>query len=176
MYLSTKMKTSTASTRPAKRGAAPAAADRKQETALKLWVVLARAMNAVSKHVEADVAQYDLTGTEFGILEALYHKGPMLLGEIQRKILVTSGGITYLVDRLVVKGLVRREQCEEERRARYAVLTPAGQSLIKRIFPDHAARIEQAVSGLTAAEQREATQLLRKLGLAAAADLHKVDE
>jgi MarR family 2-MHQ and catechol resistance regulon transcriptional repressor len=145
--------------------------DRKQETALKLWVVLARATAAVTKHMEADIARYDLTGTEFGILEALYHKGPMLLGEIQRKILVTSGGITYLVDRLVEKGLVRREQSEEDRRARYAVLTPAGQILIKRIFPGHAARIEQALSGLSAADQREATQLLRRLGLAAAAQL-----
>jgi MarR family transcriptional regulator, 2-MHQ and catechol-resistance regulon repressor len=169
------MKTSSVSTRSAKRATVPAPVDRKQETALKLFVVLARALNAVSKHVESDVAQHDLTGTEFGILEALYHKGPMLLGEIQRKILVTSGGITYLVDRLVAKGLVKREQCPEDRRARYAVLTPAGQSLIKRIFPAHAARIEQALSGLTAAEQREATQLLRKLGLAAAAELGDVN-
>jgi MarR family transcriptional regulator, 2-MHQ and catechol-resistance regulon repressor len=170
-YLSTKMKTPSPSARAAKRGAAPAPVDRKQETALKLWVVLARASAAVTKHMEADIARYDLTGTEFGILEALYHKGPMLLGEIQRKILVTSGGITYLVDRLVEKGLVRREQSEEDRRARYAVLTPAGHALIKRIFPAHAARIEQALSGLTTAEQREATQLLRRLGLAAAAEL-----
>jgi MarR family transcriptional regulator, 2-MHQ and catechol-resistance regulon repressor len=170
------MKSSPTQTRSAKRVAAPVAVDRKQEAALKLWVVLARATAAVTKHMESDIARYDLTGTEFGILEALYHKGPMLLGEIQRKILVTSGGITYLVDRLVEKGLVRREQCEEDRRARYAVLTPTGQSLIKRIFPAHAARIEQAVSGLTAAEQREAIQLLRKLGLSAAAALESTAE
>jgi MarR family transcriptional regulator, 2-MHQ and catechol-resistance regulon repressor len=162
------MKTHSLTTRSAKRATAPVSVDRKQETALKLFVVLARALNAVSKHVESDVAQHDLTGTEFGILEALYHKGPMLLGEIQRKILVTSGGITYLVDRLVEKGLVKREQCAEDRRARYAVLTPAGQALIKKIFPAHAARIEHAMSGLTQAEQREVTALLRKLGLATA--------
>ena len=170
------MKVPPLSSRTSKRAPAPASPDRKQETALKLWVVLARSFDAVSKTVDDDVAQHDLTGTEFGILEALYHKGPMLLGEIQRKILVTSGGITYLVDRLVEKGLVRREQCEEDRRARYAVLTPAGQSLIKRIFPAHAARIEEAVSGLTATEQREAIQLLRKLGLSAAAALESTPE
>ena len=170
------MKSPSTQARGAKRVPAPVAVDRKQETALKLWVVLARATAAVTKHMESDIAQHDLTGTEFGILEALYHKGPMLLGEIQRKILVTSGGITYLVDRLVEKGLVRREQCAEDRRARYAVLTPAGQSLIKRIFPAHAARIEEAVSGLTATEQREAIQLLRKLGLSAAAALESTPE
>ena len=147
----------------------PPALDRKQDTALKLLVVMARAFNAVTEYVgREDMEQHGITPTEFAILEALYHKGPLLLGEVQRKILVTSGGITYLVDRLVDKGLVKREQCAEDRRARYAVLTPAGQALIKRIFPAHAARIEQAMSGLTQAEQREVTALLRKLGLAAA--------
>jgi len=147
----------------------PPQLDRKQETALKLFIVMARSLNAVTAHVNADdMERHGITPTEFAILEALYHKGPLLLGEVQRKILVTSGGITYLVDRLVEKGLVKREQCAEDRRARYAVLTPAGQALIKKIFPAHAARIEQAMSGLTQAEQREVTTLLRKLGLAAA--------
>ena len=139
-----------------------------QSAALKLWVVLARAYAAVSSKVDADIAQHDLTTTEFGILEVLHHKGPLLLGEIQRKILVTSGGITYLVDRLVEKGLVKREECPNDRRARYAVLTPAGDALIRRIFPEHAKQIARVVSGLTRREQAEATTLLRRLGLAAA--------
>ena len=164
------MKSTTTSPRALKRTAAPATSDRKQDVALRLWVVLARAFNAVSQHASEDIERHAITSTEFAILEVLYHKGPLLLGEVQRKILVTSGGITYLVDRLVEKGLVKRQDCPEDRRARYAVLTPAGQSLIKRIFPDHAARIEQALSGLTTSEQREATVLLRKLGLAAAAE------
>jgi MarR family 2-MHQ and catechol resistance regulon transcriptional repressor len=150
------------------RATKPAPTDRKQDTALKLWVVLARAFGAVSAQSADDVARHGLTSTEFAILEVLYHKGPLLLGEVQRKILVTSGGITYLVDRLVEKGFVKREECPNDRRARYAVLTPAGQALIKRIFPGHAARITHAMSGLTVAEQRQATELLRKLGLAAA--------
>ena len=156
-------------TRTQKSASVPPALDRKQDTALKLWVVMARAYNAVAEHVGRDnMEQHGITPTEFGILEALYHKGPLLLGEVQRKILVTSGGITYLVDRLVEKGLVKREQCPEDRRARYAVLTPAGQALIKKIFPAHAARIEQAMSALTQAEQREVAVLLRTLGLAVA--------
>ena len=135
---------------------------------LKLWVVLARAAAAVSRQVELDVARHDLTTMEFGILEVLHHKGPLLLGEIQRKVLVTSGGITYLVDRLVEKGLVKREACPNDRRARYAVLTRAGAALIQRIFPEHARMIARTLSGLTTKEQLEATKLLRRLGLAAA--------
>ena len=139
-----------------------------QATALKLFVVLSRAHNAIGARLEANIASHGLTTTEFAILEVLHHKGPLLLGEIQRKILVTSGGITYLVDRLVEKGLVKREECPSDRRARYAVLTPAGDALIRGIFPDHARRIAQAMSGLTMREQATATRLLRRLGLAAA--------
>ena len=163
------MKTTTTSPRSPSRTGASTTSDRKQETALKLWVVLARSYNAVSARLSEDIARHELTPTEFAILEVLYHKGPLLLGEVQRKILVTSGGITYLVDRLVEKGLVKREECSEDRRARYAVLTPAGNALIRRIFPHHAVAIEQAMGGLSTAEQREAISLLRKLGLAAAA-------
>ena len=162
------MKSATSTSRTQLRAGASATSDRKQETALKLWVVLARAFNAVSARINEDVARHELTPTEFAILEVLYHKGPLLLGEVQRKILVTSGGITYLVDRLVEKGLVKREECAEDRRARYAVFTPSGTALIRKVFPQHAVAIEQVVSGLTTAEQREAVQLLKKLGLAAA--------
>ena len=77
--------------------------------------------------------------------------------------------LNFLVDRLTRKGLVRRRQCSEDRRARYASLTPDGEELVGEIFPIHAARIREACSGLTAAEQREATALLRTLGHAAAA-------
>lgn len=143
---------------------AAAAAD----TALRLWVVLARAYTAVARHAEADVARHGLTGSEFGILEALYHKGPLLLGEIQRRVLVSSGGITFLVDRLAARGLVERRACPEDRRARYAALTPDGEALIERIFPEHRARLHAVLAGLTESEQREAARLLRQLGHAAA--------
>jgi MarR family 2-MHQ and catechol resistance regulon transcriptional repressor len=139
-----------------------------EEAALKLWVVLSRAHAAIARHAEADVARHGLTGTEFAILEALYHLGPLLLGQVQQKILVSSGGVTYLVDRLERKGLVERRDCPNDRRARYAALTPEGEKLVGRIFPEHARHIVRAVSGLTTAERAHATTLLRKLGTAAA--------
>lgn len=142
-----------------------AAATPRTRRALKLFVVLARAYNAAERHAREDVARHGLGSTEFAILEFLYHRGPQLLGEVQRRILVTSGGVTYLVDRLEEKGLLERQPCAEDRRARYAVLTPAGERLIARIFPDHAERLEQALGGLNGAEQDEAIRLLRKLGL-----------
>lgn len=136
---------------------------------LKLLVVLSRAHASVIRHMEEDVARHGLTIAEFGILEALYHKGPMLLGEVQRRILVSSGGVTFLVDRLQKKGLVERRACTEDRRARYAALTKQGEALIRRIFPDHARRVSRAVSGLTRTERQTAIKLLRTLGTTAAA-------
>ena len=148
--------------------AAAAKPSPERERALKLWVVLARTHAAVVAHVEAHVAGHGLTVAEFGVLEALYHKGPLLLGDVQRKILVSSGGVTFLVDRLTAKGLVERRMCEEDRRARYAALTPEGDRLMRRIFPEHAAMLERALGSLDTDEQAAATDLLRRLGHGAA--------
>jgi MarR family 2-MHQ and catechol resistance regulon transcriptional repressor len=143
--------------------------DREQtDRALKLWVVLSRAHAAVAEHSQADIARHGLTPMEFGIMEALHHKGPMLLGEVQKKILVTSGGVTYLVDRLAAKGLVERQRCDRDRRAYYAALTPAGEALIGEIFPAHAQAIRHAMAGLTEQEKDGAIALLRALGTHAA--------
>ena len=139
------------------------------DLALKLWIVLSRAYAAVQEHAERDAGRMGLTLAEFAVLEVLYHKGPLLLGEVQRLVLVSSGGVTYLVDRLERKGLVERRECPEDRRARYAALTDAGEEMIARVFPGHATCIARAVSGLHAEEQREAIGLLRALGHAAAA-------
>ena len=92
----------------------------------------------------------------------------MLLGELGQTILVSSGGITFLVDRLERRGLVAREECEEDRRARYAVLTREGEKLVQRIFPEHAARLQTVLAGLPAAEQQQAAELLKTLGRHAA--------
>jgi MarR family 2-MHQ and catechol resistance regulon transcriptional repressor len=138
------------------------------QDALKLWVVLSRAHAAIVARAAADAARHGLTLAEFGVLEALHHKGRMLLGEVQRSLLVSSGGVTYLVDRLAARGLVRREACPGDRRARYAVLTDAGASLVAEIFPAHAAAIGEACAGLTPEEQQAVTALLRALGRSAA--------
>lgn len=139
-----------------------------QQRALQFWVKLSRAHNAISARATADISKHGLTIAEFGILEALYHRGPMLLGEVQRRILVSSGGITFLVDRLTAKGLVERRQCDTDKRARYATLTEMGERMVAEIFPTHADAIVEAVSGLDPEELEEASRLMRKVGLSAA--------
>src|SRR2546425_11900291 len=77
-------------------------------TALKLWIVLARAFDAVDRHSRASIARFGLGTTEFGVLEVLYHKGELPVCEVQRRILVESSSTTYVVDKLCERGLVRR--------------------------------------------------------------------
>ena len=136
---------------------------RDRTAALRLLVVMSRALRAVTEPARHQAKQWDLSSTELGVLEALYHKGPMLLNEVQRRILVSSGGITYLVDRLEKRGLVERRDCPGDRRARLAALTPDGEALLAAIFPQHAAVIRDALRGLDADEKREASRLLRAL-------------
>ncbi|HSH46834.1 MAG TPA: MarR family transcriptional regulator [Longimicrobiales bacterium] len=135
---------------------------------LKLFVVLSRAATAVTAHAEADVRRHGLSLAEFAALEALYHRGDLLVGELQRKVLKSSGGMTYVLDRLEDKGLTQRKPCAEDRRAMYASLTAAGRELMDGIFPAHAAALEAAMSALSGEEKAAAIELLRRLGKGAA--------
>ncbi len=139
-----------------------------RDTPLKLWVVLARAFDAVERHSRASIARFALGATEFGVLEVLYHKGELPVCEVQRRILVESSSTTYVVDKLVQRGLVRRRPSPRDRRVVLLGLTPAGRALIGRIFPDHARAMRRAVAGLPASEQAACVRLLRTLGKAAA--------
>src|SRR5260221_4066007 len=103
--------------------------DSETETALKLFVVLVRASTATIRAVDGGLAEHDLTPAEFGILEALYHKGRLLLGDLQRKVLVTSGGTTDRGGRLGGKGLVKRGECPSQPRSSSTDLTPPGRAL-----------------------------------------------
>src|SRR5438034_8319916 len=101
-------------------------------TPLKLWIVLARAFDAVERHSRASIARFGLGTTEFGVLEVLYHKGELPVCEVQRRILVESSSTTYVVDKLVQRGLVRRRASGSDRRVTLLALTPAGRQLIAR--------------------------------------------
>jgi MarR family 2-MHQ and catechol resistance regulon transcriptional repressor len=153
------------STKRAKSGhAGPAkgaavTADVPTATALKLWVVMSRSHSALVEVLKADIERHDLTLAEFAVMEALYHKGPQLLGEIQRVILVSSGGMTFLVDRLAKRGLAERQACSSDRRARYAKLTRKGERMMGDIFPEHASVIQRALTALLKSLGKEAARL-----------------
>lgn len=137
---------------------------KKQDPSLKLFVVLSKAYRAVSDQVANDIRSKGLNTTDFGVLELLYHSGDQPLQKIGDKILLASGSITYVVDKLEKKGLVKRTQSEKDRRVTYASITADGVALLNEIFPDHWKQIEHITNGLTEDEKIEAIMLLKKLG------------
>jgi MarR family 2-MHQ and catechol resistance regulon transcriptional repressor len=137
-----------------------------EERALRLWIALARCYSTFSRAVACKVQEYGLTTPQFGILEALHHLGPLSLGELAEKLLVTGGNVTYVMDRLEDQGLVYRERSPQDRRIIQAKLTPQGKELITKVFPGHARYVERLASHLGDEELEEMRSLLKKLGRA----------
>lgn len=137
-----------------------------QELALRLWIALARCYSTYSRAVALKIQEYGLTTPQFGILEALHHLGPLSLGELADKLLVTGGNVTYVMDRLEEMGLVYRDRSSDDRRVIQAKLSPEGRSLIADVFQGHAEYVEQLSGNLNRAEQETLRALLKKLGLA----------
>lgn len=142
--------------------------DEDTAAALKLWVVLNRAQRAIGERARRDIERQGLRPTEFAVLEALFHRGPLTLGQVGERVLVTSGSVTPVADKLERRGLIERRISPEDRRVCYAQLTEAGRELVGGIFPGHAEVIRGAMEGLTVEEKRIATALLRRLGRRAA--------
>lgn len=141
--------------------------DRVKNDALHLFIVLSRASEWVHAHSDKAIRQYGLTRTEFGVLELLYHKGRQPIQQIGSKVLMSSGNITYVVDKLEKKQFVTRQTCAEDRRLVYAEITEQGRQFIEEVFPNHTEMIEKAVSGLSTEEKEIAAMLLKKLGRSA---------
>ena len=132
--------------------------------ALRLWIALARCYATFARAVSARVMEYGLTTPQFGVLEALYHLGPLPLGELAEKLLVTGGNITYVMDRLEEQGLVVRERSAQDRRVVRARLTDVGEGLVAEFFPRHATAIADLAGELDPDEQEALRRLLKRLG------------
>lgn len=139
--------------------------EKDKERALKLFIVLSRASKVVLEEANRLIETYNLNPTEFAVLELLYHKGRQPIQKIGQKILLSSGSMTYVVDKLEKKGLLKREYCTEDKRITYMAITAAGMGLIEEIFPPHEEKINELMSALSESEQDTAIELLKKLGL-----------
>lgn len=135
-----------------------------RKRALNAYVKLARAANTAMAYARVGLEDADLTLSQFAVLEALYHVGPLNLGDLARRILTSSGNLTLVIDNLQKRGLVKREQQGKDKRFVLATITPAGAKLIDRIFPDHARRITEIMARLNPEEQQNLGDLCRKLG------------
>jgi len=142
-----------------------------------VFLVLWKAASAVEAYAEKSVSELEMCGSDFAVLEALLHKGPLPVNEIGKKVLLTSGSMTVAVDRLETKGLVERRAHGTDRRARIVHLTKAGRKVITHAYADQAADIERLASdSLTKEERKTLIHLLKKIGYEAAGTLERGEE
>ena len=133
-------------------------------TGVRAWVALWRATRSVEASVRQSVESSGLCLSDFGVLETLLHRGPLPVGELGRRVLLTSGSITTAIDRLERGGLVTRAAASGDRRSRIVHLTDAGRALIKPTFAAHARDMDRVFDSLTAAERDALVGILAKLG------------
>lgn len=131
---------------------------------IKAVTVILRASEAIQEVIRKDVANYGLNPTEFACLELLFHKGEQPIQMIGKKVLISSGSITYVVDKLEQKNYVRRKGCPEDRRVIYAVLTNEGKALMEEIFPRHIKKIGQVFADLHGDELSLTIELVKRIG------------
>lgn len=138
---------------------------RAEVQALDVFIKLMRASDSVMSRMARHLSEQALTTSQFGMLEALLHLGPMCQAELGRKQLRSSGNITMVVDNLEKRGLVQRKREGEDRRYVTVHLTLKGKRLIEQIFPRHLDAIVNEMNVLSSREQKELERLLRKVGL-----------
>lgn len=130
-------------------------------SALNAFIALQRAANALNAKLAPRIREYGLTESQFGVLEALYHLGPMHQNELGAKLLKSGGNMTLVIDNLEKSGFVRRVRSEADRRYITVHLTEEGEALITRVFPEHAAAIT-ALLAVLSREERETLRLLAR--------------
>lgn len=130
---------------------------------MRIYIALTRTYKKLLDMDLQNIRGYGLNATEFGVLEFLYNKGSHPLQQIGNHILITSGTITYVIDKLEKKGLIIRRSCEKDRRIIYAEITENGRKKMDEILPGHYSTFTEAFAGLTPVEKEQTIELLKKI-------------
>ena len=130
---------------------------------LKLVIAMARTYNDLFFQIEKNVQEFGLNISEFGVLEMLYHKGDQPVQKVAEKILVTSGTITYVINKLEKKELVVRRKCDKDTRVYYVSLTEKGNDFIANIFPKHRDFIDNLFKDLNEDDKKQLLESLIQL-------------
>jgi MarR family 2-MHQ and catechol resistance regulon transcriptional repressor len=135
-----------------------------REHTIKAFVVFMKAAKSVQERIKHDIANYDLSPTEFAVLEILYHKGKQTVQQICNRILLASGSMTYVIDKLEKKDLLKRNFCKEDRRVIHLTITVDGRKLMDEIFPQHEIVIQELFGDLLIEEKKLLISILKKVG------------
>jgi len=135
-----------------------------KSSAPHVWLIMWKAVHAVARQIDADLQRCGLSNTDFRVLEALLHKGPLPVNVIGPKVALTPGAISVAVDRLEKRGLVEREEGDRDKRIRIVALTKAGEKVIAPVYSRHAALLERLLEPLSDAQRASLQAMLKTIG------------
>ena len=131
---------------------------------LKTITILFRAKNHLDDLIKAQTERFGLNPTEFAALEVLYHKGPLTPNVISAKVLIAQSSMSYVIQRLVEKGLIERTVTHLDKRSALLHLSASGKALMDRVYPDHVATLRQTLDRLSADDELTLQTLLKRIG------------
>ena len=131
---------------------------------LKTLTILFRATNFIQETIKDDVSKHGLNLSEFGALEVLYHKGPLPVQSICEKVLIANSSMSYVIENLIKKELIKKTQNENDRRIHIVDLTEKGRLLFDDVYPKHLDHMRSVIDVLDESEEDELRKLLKKLG------------
>lgn len=132
--------------------------------ALKLFIVLHLAFKSIDQVAHKHIKDKDMSITEFGVLELLYHKGKQTINQLRKRVLVASSSISYVVNELEQDGYIEKRKCTEDKRVTFIHLTDEGRAMMDSVFPEHREVIEEIMSDLSDEEKIEMAEMLKIIG------------
>ncbi|MFD2043273.1 MarR family winged helix-turn-helix transcriptional regulator [Ornithinibacillus salinisoli] len=135
-----------------------------ENLSLKAFVVLMKASKSIQEQVQKDISDHGMKTSDFAVIEALYHKGRQTIREISEAVLINTGSITYVIDKLESKGFLERINCTEDRRVVYIQITNKGKVLMDEIFPKHKKVIDQIFADVSNNEKEQLIDILKRAG------------
>lgn len=131
---------------------------------LKTITIFFRTSHTLEQVIKQEVLSHGLSLSEFGVLEALYHKGPLTVNQVIEKVLIPNSSMSYVIDQLVAKGLISKTKDTIDKRVYRLELEEAGHNFIAMMYPLHEKRLRKVLDKLTADEEKQLQILLKKLG------------
>lgn len=136
--------------------------------ALKLFIVLHLAFKSIDQVAHKHIKEKEMSITEFGVLELLYHKGKQTINQLRKRVLVASSSISYVVNELEQDGFIEKRKCTEDKRVTFIHLTDTGREMMDSVFPQHEKVIEEIMSDLNVEEKEQMIEMLKIIGKKAA--------
>lgn len=131
------------------------------DTDMKIFIGMSRTLNAINRECDTVYRAHGLTHGQFAVLEALFHKGPLTIGQVSDKTLTTAGNLPVIVKNLENRGLVTRTKNADDRRSYILELTDCGRTLISRVYPENERIIKNFMAAWTPDEQRHMVDMLQ---------------